>query len=1302
MIPTTHNTLRIWQQNLNKSGSAQLDLVNDQFVADYDILALQEPYLTFLNLTSSTSHWHVIYPSTHRKEGAGRSRAITLVNKKLSIDSWSTIATEHPDIAAVSIRSEDATVHVFNLYVDGEHDTALHAASRAVLNTILGGAEQPHHLVWLGDFNRHHPAWDDPTNLHLFSSENLRRAEHLITILDRHDLSMALPPGIPTLEASRTKNLTRPDNVFCTPAILERLRICTVLHDKRPTKTDHFPIQTVFDMPTAAAVRRPRKDFRRVDWAEFGRALTERVEARHFPTNINTKARFDQVLNSLMDDLQVTIAEQVPETVDTPYAKRWWSAELAKMRSEKERLGRIAFRHRATPAHPSHTEYRRYRNIYADNITAAKNNITAAKNNFWKVWIDSIDGKTIWDANRFLKRGATDGGRARIPPIRVPGEGGRERVLHTNEEKGAEFHHTFFLPPSTAIVPTGPYPKPLYDFKPITDTQVRRAIKALRAFKAPGPDAVPNEVYKHCADTLTPVLGSLFRATFTLQYYPERWKVSDTVVLQKPGKEDYTVAKAWRPIALLDCMSKILSRCVADVLVFEAEQKAMLADLQFGGRAGRTTTDSIHLVTKIVKDAWRRSHVASVVFLDIKSVFPAASPERLYHNLRMRGVPVQYVDWLRVKLSGRKTRIHFDDFSSELFDIVSGIDQGCPLSVILYAFYNSDLIDSADTKRGEHAVGSMDDVALVVTGKTFESCHDKVRRFMERDGGAQDWSAAHNSAFSLDKFGLINCKAQPKRIGLGPQLTLSDGTVVQPTDHHRFLGVLVDQALKFKQHVASAYARGSRLVSQIRRLAKARNGLTLPIVRRLYLSVVVLSMLYAADTFLTPIRKLAGHTRKHGSAGNIRRLTQIQRQALLVMTGALRTSPTDALEAHARLLPFDLLVDKICHRAAVRLCTLPKTHPLAPHVRRAGLKLVKSHRSSLHELLDAYRRWLAYRDTERIRPVRLHPRWTPRHRTHILADREAAVEDDARWALDGAYRVYTDGSDVDGGVGAAALLYAPGQEEPEVLQLYLGPSTRHTVYEAEIVATILGMELLRRALLCTQHASIGLDNTAAIRATTLRSPGAGRYLTDIFHAAVRDLKAARPRLRLTLRWVPGHSDVPGNEAADEAAKEAAHEASSATRLLPKSLRKPLPLSASRARQNFQHELDRRAGVRWRTSRRGVRMAEIDGAMPSKKYGALISELPRRHANLLMQFRTNHVPLQAYMKRIGKAPSATCPTCGEAPETVQHFLLACPTYSLHRAVHFAPLGFSGRTLSALLNAKTSLRMLFSYVNATGRL
>ncbi|KAI0330401.1 hypothetical protein GY45DRAFT_1410907, partial [Cubamyces sp. BRFM 1775] len=64
-------------------------------------------------------------------------------------------------------------------------------------------------------------------------------------------------------------------------------------------------------------------------------------------------------------------------------------------------------------------------------------------------------------------------------------------------------------------------------------------------------------------------------------------------------------------------------------------------------------------------------------------------------------------------------------------------------------------------------------------------------------------------------------------------------------------------------------------------------------------------------------------------------------------------------------------------------------------------------------------------------------------------------------------------------------------------------------------------------------------------------------------------------------------------------------------------------------------------------------------MPSKKFAELTAGLPRRQLNLLVQFHTNHVPLQFYLARIGKVDAATCPTCGSAPETVAYFLLACP-------------------------------------------
>ncbi|EJF55275.1 hypothetical protein DICSQDRAFT_20836, partial [Dichomitus squalens LYAD-421 SS1] len=87
--------------------------------------------------------------------------------------------------------------------------------------------------------------------------------------------------------------------------------------------------------------------------------------------------------------------------------------------------------------------------------------------------------------------------------------------------------------------------------------------------------------------------------------------------------------------------------------------------------------------------------------------------------MRQRGVPNVLIEWLREKLRGRQTRLKFDDYASDFIEIISGIDQGCPLSVILYSFYNSELIDSADRRKGELAVGSMDDVALMAIGRTF-------------------------------------------------------------------------------------------------------------------------------------------------------------------------------------------------------------------------------------------------------------------------------------------------------------------------------------------------------------------------------------------------------------------------------------------------------------------------------------------------------------------------------------------------------------------------------------------------------
>ncbi|KAF8593623.1 hypothetical protein BDV93DRAFT_402375, partial [Ceratobasidium sp. AG-I] len=80
----------------------------------------------------------------------------------------------------------------------------------------------------------------------------------------------------------------------------------------------------------------------------------------------------------------------------------------------------------------------------------------------------------------------------------------------------------------------------------------------MKPFKAPGPDGIPACVYIQAVELLIPHFLPVFRASLRLGIYPAEWKHSRTIVLRKGGKPDYSIAKAYRPIALLNVSSKIL------------------------------------------------------------------------------------------------------------------------------------------------------------------------------------------------------------------------------------------------------------------------------------------------------------------------------------------------------------------------------------------------------------------------------------------------------------------------------------------------------------------------------------------------------------------------------------------------------------------------------------------------------------------------------------------------------------------------------------------------------------------------
>ncbi len=202
-------------------------------------------------------------------------------------------------------------------------------------------------------------------------------------------------------------------------------------------------------------------------------------------------------------------------------------------------------------------------------------------------------------------------------------------------------------------------------------------------------------------------------------------------------------------------MWKILSVMVASHITHLAEKHQLLPTNHFGSRPGCTTMDTLHILAHKIKEAWCGSKVTAVLFLDIEGAFLNAIPLRLIHNLRKCRIPGKYINFIECMLNDRSTSLKFDGYISEPLAIDNSIGQGDPLSMVLYQFYNVDLLDIPSGKSKD-ALAYVDNTIMVATAESFTEAHEILANMMSRDGGVLDWSKTHNSPLEYMKLALID------------------------------------------------------------------------------------------------------------------------------------------------------------------------------------------------------------------------------------------------------------------------------------------------------------------------------------------------------------------------------------------------------------------------------------------------------------------------------------------------------------------------------------------------------------------
>ena len=123
---------------------------------------------------------------------------------------------------------------------------------------------------------------------------------------------------------------------------------------------------------------------------------------------------------------------------------------------------------------------------------------------------------------------------------------------------------------------------------------------------------------------------------------PKPWREMKVVMIPKPGK-DHKLAKAWRPINLINCIGKIGEKVVANRL----QEAGLLHTLQFGSVKERSAMDAVVRVVTRAQRTLARGGGAGAVMEDVKGAFNIVKRKKLLMQMESTVGGRKWKTWVK-------------------------------------------------------------------------------------------------------------------------------------------------------------------------------------------------------------------------------------------------------------------------------------------------------------------------------------------------------------------------------------------------------------------------------------------------------------------------------------------------------------------------------------------------------------------------------------------------------------------------------------------------------------------------------